>query len=578
MRTQSYKIPGIQIHGRRHLALGLGALVLMVVAILMTASTAAAAATSVYIAQNSAGAANGADCADAYAYTFFNSTNNWPGTIGPGTTVYLCGTIGAGAGNTVLFVQGSGSSGSPITIMFTSGSSIQAPYFAQGGAIQIYGYNYITVNGGTNGFIKATANGTGQNAQDSQGVYVFGSNDIIENLTIENMYLRTSTSDLGPAGLNDSCIQSGKGTNGQTSTNLTITNNILHDCGLGIDFQIAGSASGYTASNNTIYNVNWAMDMIAYGGNYDSMYIFGNHTYGLSNWDNPGTDAFHHNAIHMFQGNNSSATISHMYIYNNEFDGPVGDCCVTAQIYVDNNGTSLGFTNSYVFNNIFSWADGDCTGTCGNGQLDVASGSNWTVANNTFIGDATNATTQQGDCLGFYSVAGSVNFNSLYTGCVNQISTAAGASFTGSSPDYNLYANSGGQAWQCQGTFFSHAQLSSWQSCVGNELHSAYFSSSVIPTCNSNTDCSNVRPATGSSAVGFGTNLFNTCNGQPVPGLGALCYDKPQSVGAGSGSTVGNQRPNSGAWTAGAYSSGGSGQSASQPAPPSGLTATVTVD
>ena len=46
---------------------------------------------NVYIAQNSVGANTGADCADAYALSFFNNSGNWgagPPQIGPGTTVH----------------------------------------------------------------------------------------------------------------------------------------------------------------------------------------------------------------------------------------------------------------------------------------------------------------------------------------------------------------------------------------------------------------------------------------------------------------------------------------------------------
>ena len=52
-------------------------------------------ANDVYIAQSAAGTANGADCADAKAASFFNTISNWgtgAGQIGAGTTVHLCGT------------------------------------------------------------------------------------------------------------------------------------------------------------------------------------------------------------------------------------------------------------------------------------------------------------------------------------------------------------------------------------------------------------------------------------------------------------------------------------------------------
>jgi hypothetical protein len=59
---------------------------------------ASASAKDIYLAQSAAGAATGADCADAQAASFFNSSGNWgsgAAQIGPGTTVHLCGTIAA---------------------------------------------------------------------------------------------------------------------------------------------------------------------------------------------------------------------------------------------------------------------------------------------------------------------------------------------------------------------------------------------------------------------------------------------------------------------------------------------------
>jgi hypothetical protein len=113
--------------------------------------SAQAAATNIYIAQNAAGAASGADCNDAYAYTFFNSSANWTtGTpssaqIGPGTTVHLCGTFTGTAGSTMLTVQGSGASGSPVTILFDNATNgnLTAPYWGANGAIYCTGSDPI---------------------------------------------------------------------------------------------------------------------------------------------------------------------------------------------------------------------------------------------------------------------------------------------------------------------------------------------------------------------------------------------------------------------------------------------------
>jgi hypothetical protein len=100
-----------ELHARRRWLMPLAALLVCVV---WTSGTAAAAATNVYVAQASAGAANGSSCANAYPISFFGDGANWgsgANQIGPGTTVHLCGAIA-----TNLTFQASGSSGSPVVL------------------------------------------------------------------------------------------------------------------------------------------------------------------------------------------------------------------------------------------------------------------------------------------------------------------------------------------------------------------------------------------------------------------------------------------------------------------------------
>ena len=67
---------------------------------------------------------------------------------------------------------------------------LETPYWS-GGAINLAGKNYLTINGGTNGLCEATQNGTSLTyQQDGGGCVVSGSdvsNVIIENLTIRHL-------------------------------------------------------------------------------------------------------------------------------------------------------------------------------------------------------------------------------------------------------------------------------------------------------------------------------------------------------------------------------------------------------
>ena len=206
----------------------------------------------------------------------FSNASNWgsgPAQIEPGTIVLLCGTITGAANATVLTFLGSGTSASPITLKFDVGAIIQSPYFGASGAININTWSYVTIDGGTNGIIQATANGTSgsggcpsgtcSNQQNSQGITGFGDNETVQNLTVADMYVRSGTTDEAPSGLSTNCIEIG--TTSVALSNVTINNNVVHDCLTGIEFQYGTSGgSDYTLSNNTIYNVNWAWDLIGY--------------------------------------------------------------------------------------------------------------------------------------------------------------------------------------------------------------------------------------------------------------------------------------------------------------------------
>ena len=157
-----------------------------------TTQANAGASGNIYIAQNATGSNNGSSCANAYAVSFFNTSSNWgngTGKISPGTTVHLCGTI-----TSQLVGQGSGTSGSPITIYFEPNAKISMP---AGTLMNMQNENYIVIDGGTNGILENTDNGTNLDNQiAASGIYASGSGNLeIKNLTIQNLYVHTSTSD-----------------------------------------------------------------------------------------------------------------------------------------------------------------------------------------------------------------------------------------------------------------------------------------------------------------------------------------------------------------------------------------------
>src|SRR5271154_6077718 len=127
---------------------------LFVVALFSLASPAFA--TTRYIAQTAGTFTGGSACNGQTAIT----PTTWKATAeSAGDISYICGTI-SGTTNFQPIVFGwSGSSGNPITLIFDTGASIQASYCSATGCINVNGHNYITINGGTNGFVESTLNG-----------------------------------------------------------------------------------------------------------------------------------------------------------------------------------------------------------------------------------------------------------------------------------------------------------------------------------------------------------------------------------------------------------------------------------
>ena len=143
---------------------------------------------NVYVGENTAGSGNGSSCANEESLAWLNNSSNWGSSaaIAPGTTVGLCGTIDG-----IISIRGSGTAGKPITLYWEPGAIVEQPYCLTTGCIWAAGASYITFNGGQNGQVISTANGTElANQQNAVGIDALGCNDCtIENLNVSNMYV-----------------------------------------------------------------------------------------------------------------------------------------------------------------------------------------------------------------------------------------------------------------------------------------------------------------------------------------------------------------------------------------------------
>jgi hypothetical protein len=346
-----------------------------------------------YIAQTAAGTNDMSSCANAQSMAWLNTAGNWgagANKVSAGDTVHLCGTI-----TSPLTIQGSGtnSTTNAITIKFETGAKFSKAHWNQSGTNQdsaIYsgGYNYIVIDGGTDGIIESTLNGssggtcpggscTSQLANN--GIY-FGSGTIgttIKNINIRNLYYRTSTTDYAPATTSlNSIVVSGQITN-LSIYNVTATyaNNLFW-------IAIAGTSSGVYIYNNTLSATSVAISVGigSVGATLDDIKMYGNtcnigvEWYGndLTYW-NP---YVHDNCLHLFATQGGSDQITNASYYNNYNGGLTG--------YV---GTSLAFMEGkvmspLVYNNVFFKESGV---NAANGSVYIKGCPGTGIYNNTFV-------------------------------------------------------------------------------------------------------------------------------------------------------------------------------------------------
>ena len=524
-------------------------------------SAAAAKASDIYIGQNPAGAGNGADCANAYPEKWFNTPSSWGNSaaqIGPGTTVHLCGTFTGNANTTELTFLGSGTAGNVITLKFETGAILTSPAWSANGAIALNGQSYILIDGGTNGTIQNTANGTSGNtgclngscsiSQDSRGIFNGGSggHDLeIRNLVIHHIYIRTPNS----TDVTNGAHSGGIGL-GNVGNNILIHNNQVSysNCNIEVDAMTTGTTTGWKIYNNTVHEANWNIEFGGHGtgSSLSGTLVFGNDVSGAEQWDTT-ADTFHHDGIFTFSVP-SGMTQTNTFIYNNYFHGNWG-FNVTSPLYLDNDGVGYGdvMDGNYVFNNVFD-GTGQSAHTA-NGQFYVFGTSNTYVFNNTFVGNgAAGGKNDSGGAANVQAGATNYNFQNNIVVAFEAVIAVQDTSTLGTidrNDYYNLVAANCCAFFNYHGTWYN--SIAAWQAAGHGDRNS----STSDPKLSSG-----FVPQAGSSAIGLGTNLTQ---------LGILALNSDRAA---------VPRPLIGAWDAGAYVSGSSGLS-NAPNAPTGLVAIV---
>jgi hypothetical protein len=424
----------------------------------------------------------------------------------------------------MITIGASGTSGNPITVFFENNAVLTAPYWASSvggtsaGAITCGSHSWIVIDGNNNlGLVENTANGSGlANQHASTGVSCFGSNNVVKNLTIANLYVQVSPS----ATLGDNSVIRAIDVTGQ---NVTLQGNTLHDCGWCIIDSYNASDTNLQILNNNIYHMGHGVAFAASTAvacSSPCLIMTGNHIHDAANWTSTGC-AFHQDGLHMFGVSGSS--MDGVTVANNLFDGDWGTC-PTGFVFVEagGGGSPAGLKNSTWYNNVMIVVNASFVNT--NGWFGVSSGTSGSqlIANNTILGlNATDNTL----CFNMQNLS-SVQFtNNVASPCGDPVQIS---SSTLSSTNNNFYGpscNNGANCFIWNGSFTG--SFSAWKTACSCDASAVQNNTPKINT--------NGSLQSGSPAIGIGANLTSL------------------SIAGLDSDYIGTLRPASTAWDAGAY-------------------------
>ena len=413
------------------------------------------AGDDVYVSQSGSGSQSGANAANSHSLSWLNNASNWGtgvGQIGPGDTVHLVGTI-----SSQLTVQGSGTSGSPIVIRFEDDAKFSAATFSSY-CIYMASRDYIVIDGGSNGIIECTDNGSPSTTRYSDygggynpqgyidnpftyqnspfGVYIEGGSYVeVKNLTIQNLYVRYTLTDddryyarcVQSYGaeyvyVHDvTCDNASKGVELSTISG----GELLHELYV-YDSTFTGCSTAVTICLGTD------------NSNIDGCAIAGCRISAQTNWDGilPNGEWHHNDGIHNWgRPGRQHDQITNMRIYNNWIGPDIGRS-VSGWIYIE-----FGCYLPHIFNNILFGTSPSypalgyiCVG--GTGMSDGNHG--WYVYNNT-IYDWIRAT---GILVTAADSPASYIYNNIVGNCSISIAYQEAAEITAC--DYNIiYRNTG---------------------------------------------------------------------------------------------------------------------------------------
>lgn len=457
--------------------------ILNLVLIYLLVSTPVAIAETIYINQTAEGADNGT-YQNAHSITWFNTLGNWAspkvvGKLGPSDTALFTNTFTTAAIGKLTFTLGN-----EITWKFAENAKFS---FVESSGGILYPLSYTIIDGGVNGILENTGNGTLLSTQKvSLGIVVSGvSNVEIKNLTFNNFYVHTPSVADSTNQFNSGGPIYGNGSRG----NLVIHNNTFSQGCWMINLQQNIGTNWQIYSNSFEYYDHGVAGVMSFpGSDMSYLYVHHNvfgHTY---NWDTGSANAYHHDGIHVYGAPNS--VLKNYYLTNNLFYGEWGTNN-TAHAYHEGDFTfaNLGaISNAVISGNVF--IEGSTKLNNGfSGQI----GTNWGWYNNTFIGNPA----LSGN-LGV-SITGSAKFtNNVFYGMNSVLNLTTTNTFNSDNNAYIGYIGTGGNLpFHRNGVNYS--TLSAFIAASGSDSHS--FTNGPI------TISTNGTPQTGSVLISAGADI-----------------------------------------------------------------------
>ena len=386
------------------------------------------------------------------------------------------------------------------------------------------------MNGGQNGSILSTANGTNLANEQSapHGIWALNCNGCtIENLNVSDMYQEASES--------GDCHASDAAGAYISGSNLTVADNTFEDEQVGMDADWHSTDVNVSMYGNSFVDDGTGMNWIASatGGSIGPILFYDNTMSGFYNWYTGSSACYHMDGIHCWNSPGlGGATYNGIYIYDNTIEGgdeagSPGGNDMTADIFLEGgsgSGATVCATSTspiYMFNNVLSSST-----YLNNGLIAAASGQTH-VYNNTLLG----GNDSEGQCLNYNEgYSGAYDENNVMKTCGNMVYDYSSSSFN--TIDYNIYSDASSNAWVYGHNYdnYTSGGFASWKSSVGGDSHASMQTNVALN--------SDGTPQSGSPVIGAGTNLTSLCTGHLAP----LCTE-----------FNGTPRPTTGTWDAGAY-------------------------